>query len=343
MPFVRIKKRATSPAMTPQMKQAFELYVATLQDSAFGKAPDYLLNNPGALPWKYAEELFLDAWEEAARAEIEEAGKKAAGEIPAEALRFPTSKDDLRRVFTLDNPYTAPWIERRGADLVKEVTSQTKMAVRSLVSSGFAEHRTVQEMGRLIRGYKDASGVHHPGVIGLLERDVAAVDRYYSALLADGWTEEKALKAASRYSKNLLNRRGTNIARTETNFAQNHGTLASWQTVQDDGLLLDEARKRWIAAPSERTCPICVRLHNKMAPVNGSFEGGLDSPPAHPSCRCSMSLFTIVPGMSRKIPEPYTEQQIERFVEQGRKHRQKRAANRAKWLRSGAKSRFLDD
>lgn len=47
--------------------------------------------------------------------------------------------------------------------------------------------------------------------------------------------------------------------------------------------------KRWQTAVDELVCPICRPLHRDTAPLNGSFSseyGAIESPPAHPRCRC---------------------------------------------------------
>lgn len=43
---------------------------------------------------------------------------------------------------------------------------------------------------------------------------------------------------------------------------------------------------QWRTANDERVCPVCGPLHDKRTRLDGNFEGGIESPPAHPNCRC---------------------------------------------------------
>lgn len=70
------------------------------------------------------------------------------------------------------------------------------------------------------------------------------------------------------------------ISVTEITRAFASGNLASWKT---SGVV---DGKKWMTAQDELVCPICEPLANTEAGLDGNFEGGLDSPPAHVRCRC---------------------------------------------------------
>lgn len=81
------------------------------------------------------------------------------------------------------------------------------------------------------------------------------------------------------------------IASTETTRAYAQGNQLAWQ---ESGVVNE---KQWKTSVDERVCPICGPLHNKKAPLIGSFEASgetTDNPPAHPHCRC-----WIVPVVKR--------------------------------------------
>lgn len=46
---------------------------------------------------------------------------------------------------------------------------------------------------------------------------------------------------------------------------------------------------RWYTRLDERVCPICLPLHGVKQSKDGSFNG-FRSPPAHPRCRCQISI-----------------------------------------------------
>ena len=182
--------------------------------------------------------------------------------------------------FALDNPYSAPWILTHGAQLVVGVGDLTRQAIRQVVSQGFEEHLTVDQMTRQIRGW-----------IGLLPRQVDAADRYAATL----GTGPKAERALARYVSQLRQERARNIARTETINAHAQGTLSAWRNASDHGLIRPGAQKEWIAATaSDRTCPICMKMDGQRVALTGLFTlpngTQIEAPTAHPSCRCAMSL-----------------------------------------------------
>ena len=182
--------------------------------------------------------------------------------------------------FTLDNPYSGPWILTHGAQLVVGVGDLTRQAIRQVVSTGFDQHLTVDQMTRQIRGW-----------IGLLPRQVTAADRYAATL----GTGPKAERALARYVSQLRQERARNIARTETINAHAQGTLAAWRNAADHGLIRPGAQKEWIAATaSDRTCPICRKMDGQRVALSAPFtlpDGTpVEAPTAHPSCRCALAL-----------------------------------------------------
>lgn len=78
--------------------------------------------------------------------------------------------------------------------------------------------------------------------------------------------------------------RAERIARTEVLNASNYATQEAYrqsEVVQ---------KKEWLAALDERTSVECADLDGTVVPLSKSFPGGVDFPPLHPNCRC-----TIIP------------------------------------------------
>jgi len=110
-----------------------------------------------------------------------------------------------------------------------------------------------------------------------------------------GVTSRNVDKQVNKYATRLHNDRASNIARTETIRASNDGQDAAWRGARAQGLLDANAQKEWIAADDERLCPTCGALNGEKTAWDGAFAlpGELTTishPPAHPRCRCSVTL-----------------------------------------------------
>jgi hypothetical protein len=79
------------------------------------------------------------------------------------------------------------------------------------------------------------------------------------------------------------------IARTETMTALNEGQRGAWDDAVEAGLLPDDAKRVWIAAPG--CCDDCEELDGETADLDGEYpnDGG-DGPPLHPNCRCTEGI-----------------------------------------------------
>lgn len=85
---------------------------------------------------------------------------------------------------------------------------------------------------------------------------------------------------------------GNTIARTETLTASNQGQQGLWQEAKRQGLLNPETTRRvWLVTNDDRLdTEICEPLDGEETTLDTPFPGGIMSPPAHPSCRCSLAL-----------------------------------------------------
>lgn len=192
---------------------------------------------------------------------------------------------DVPMRFDLDNPYSVPWIERQGAELVTRIGEEGRDAIREAVARGFELGNPPREMARTIRAS-----------IGLRPDQTAAVQRRLALHLAAGLDPVSAATRAAGYAQKLLSARALLIARTETIAAEAQGTLDSWRDAGAKGFIVPGTKKRWIEAKgSERTCAVCEDL-GAQDPIDldASWttitDEEVEAPPSHPACRCSLGL-----------------------------------------------------
>jgi hypothetical protein len=196
---------------------------------------------------------------------------------------------DIPISFNLRNPYAEKWVSEHGAELVTAVSKETKLAIRSIVHDGFKSGFPPREMAKRIRP-----------MIGLTDRNANAALRYWLALNEDAkdLTAQRVDSMADGYARRLLRRRAMNIARTETINSANQGTLSAWNTAKDDGFILPESQKEWIAATqSDRLCVHCRPMDGQKVNLDEKFHSktlskDVDGPTLHPQCRCSVGLVT---------------------------------------------------
>lgn len=177
--------------------------------------------------------------------------------------------------FDAVNPEAIAWAERHAAELVTDITTEARAAIRTIVTDSFGSGMPPSDVAKLIRSS-----------IGLTERDAAAVMKKQLQDLASGMNSAKATARAERYSAKLLRARATTIARTEGMRAANEGQRQLWEQAKQAGLLSGREMKVWITADP---CPICAPLEGETVGIDESFSIGFD-PPAHPRCRCTIGI-----------------------------------------------------
>lgn len=202
--------------------------------------------------------------------------------------------------FDQTNPQAVQWATDNAAVLVKDVTDETRAAIREIITLAFNEGIPPDRAARMIRG-----------VIGLTERGATAVDNLRLRIEEnaggliragnvpirvpeDGMTAARLERTLQAYADRLTRQRALVIARTETLRASNEGQRQLWQQAVQVGLLSGHERREWISTPDERECLICEDLDGKTAGLHDNFEsateGGILGPPAHPNCRCTTGI-----------------------------------------------------
>lgn len=54
----------------------------------------------------------------------------------------------------------------------------------------------------------------------------------------------------------------------------------------------DDIKKRWDASLDRRVCELCRSLEGQVVDPDGNFSGGINHPPAHPNCRCTVVTWS---------------------------------------------------
>lgn len=95
--------------------------------------------------------------------------------------------------------------------------------------------------------------------------------------------------------------RAHRIAVTEVTRAYAEGNLIAWRSTGFIG------GKQWQTAKDELVCPICAPLHGMIVELDGNGftteSGGLgiQSPPAHPGCRCWLQPIVSVGAFEEEL------------------------------------------
>jgi SPP1 gp7 family putative phage head morphogenesis protein len=133
----------------------------------------------------------------------------------------------------------------------QKIVDQEIAAINQALQDGIAAGEGIPQLADRIQDTFD-DGMHILGDDGSITR----------VLPSDSWAEM--------------------VARTETSRAMNAGIM---QTYKAAGV----ERVTWVAAEDERTCPECEAADGETVMMGQNFDDvDVDSPPAHPSCRCTV-------------------------------------------------------
>jgi hypothetical protein len=205
-------------------------------------------------------------------------------------------------VFDKANPASLQWIQDHTAELVQGISKSSRDAIKALVEKAFVKGVAPEKAAKQIAK-----------IIGLDDRRAAAVDTLRQTILdspgrivyagdrriavPEDVSEGFADDWADRYSDDLVDDRAESIARTEIIAAENGGQQALWEQAQEDGLLSSTQTRRWSATGDKRCCDVCNDyLDGQEVAFDEPFDADgeeVDMPPAHPNCRCSMTLGKV--------------------------------------------------
>ena len=190
----------------------------------------------------------------------------------------------LRRIvararFDITNPLATEAAGTITADLVRQVSLETKKSLRTVIQQAFRDRLPPAATARRIKP-----------LIGLTSRQAQAVRNFRARLVASGLKAELVDARAARYSAKLLRQRSYLIARTETIRSLSAGQQAAWRTARNAGRIPKTSLQRWSVVGDDRLCPICIALSGVKRKIGQQFPGGISHPPAHPACRCTLVL-----------------------------------------------------
>lgn len=207
-------------------------------------------------------------------------------------------------------PEVVEAVNYQAATLVRQVTDETRMAIRDVINRAFTEgmdpRRAAKPIIQILKTDELVSVV--ADTAGLTRYQARAVGRYMARLLDDGMESGRAVQLTKKYAQKMLKLRAETIARTEMVRAQNLGQQASWDQMISQGTLNPNAvQKVWQTAADDRTCPICQPMDGKLVAVQGDFNVAIrysmngpvarsvtyQTPPAHPNCRCRVYLQPV--------------------------------------------------
>ncbi len=155
------------------------------------------------------------------------------------------------------------------ADLVRQVNADTKKGIRSHISQGIKDGKSMDKLARELRP-----------LVGLTANQTRSITNYRN-LLGDedkfpNLSASDIDKKVQRYSDKTHRRRMKTIVRTETARAQTIGYVMG---MDDLGVLQLEFR----VAPTD-FCAICEGLNKTKYDI----DTGAGMIPVHPNCRCVM-------------------------------------------------------
>lgn len=195
--------------------------------------------------------------------------------------------------FNVVSPFVLRAARELTANLIREVSLESKLAVRRIIFHAIRDGVPPREAAKQIRD-----------IIGLTTRQALAVNRFEAGLLERGVEGALARKQAQRYSGRLLRDRAENIARTETMRAANRGQQLLWNEMANAGVIPADFGQRWLVTPDDRLCSRCAPMNGKVVQLGYLFretENGVlpsqrvpvagatvESPPLHPRCRCTL-------------------------------------------------------
>jgi hypothetical protein len=196
------------------------------------------------------------------------------------------------------------WLIENGAQLVTNLTEDTRMAVRTTVSQGIAAGRGARAVGLDIAGrINPATGRRTGGIVGLSAPQAGYVASMRQRLASGDPVEmgkvldmtrrdrrlDKAIRTAiaagrpvnartidlmtARYSDRLLELRATTIARTEGMKAFNVAAMEAYRQTIDRGAVQEaDLTKIWRSAGDRRTRDTHRIMHGQETSFNGSFQ-----------------------------------------------------------------------
>lgn len=200
------------------------------------------------------------------------------------------------QAFDRFNANSVTWADQHSAELVKGISDESRKAIQKVISRSFAEGIPPKQAALMIQNSVTMTEAQANAVVNLHQTIITSPGKLVYAgktpirVPAAGMDSARLDKVLQDYADRLTRQRAIAIARTETIEAANQGQMLLWGQAQEKGLLPKVIKHEWVAAGSERTCPICQGADGEVVVVGELFSTGVTSPPAHPMCRCTTGL-----------------------------------------------------
>jgi hypothetical protein len=172
----------------------------------------------------------------------------------------------IEGAFDMLHPAAVELAQTITADLVREVTEETKAAIRVAIRDGVNAGKSMPQVGKRIKP-----------LVGLTEKQVKAVanfeERILSEVKADGtlrFNRDQVDRKVARYENRLHRKREKAIAGTETNRAVSEASLLAYEEA--------EVNVEWLTR-GELACEICAPNEGKIYTI-AEARGQI---PAHPN------------------------------------------------------------
>lgn len=244
---------------------------------------------------------------------LEDATIEAGRQAPAASM---PKGGELRMRFDLANPNATKYLQSYDFNLIKQISDDTRTAVRGVVQNAFANGGHPYEQAKQIKEMigltdKQAQSVANfrrmleEGDRGALTR--ALRDKRHDPVLrralgelGEGLDQDQIETMVGRYANNALKARAETIARTETINAAQAGQQLSWEQAAQKGFFeRTKVRQGWLVTPDDRLCIWCAvvpEMNIGGVPLGGYFKtplGPVLRPTLHPQCRCSLYLMAF--------------------------------------------------
>lgn len=261
---------------------------AALERGDAHAAADVLMEDES---WATFERLLAAAYGDV----VDKAGRAAFAAIPTRRVRKDKDEDKKktkRPPMFGEKPIAGPqfktsngvWVKQRSAALVRDITTTQRTVLREVILENFKAGKRPKFIVDDIRR-----------VVGLLPRELLAVETRRQLHLDAGIGESSARDLADKYSDELLDLRADRIAITETVAAEAQGRREAWEFAQEEGIISPTTTRVWVA--SDDACSDCEAMDGEEADIDGTYEGGAEIP-FHPWCLPGDALVSSIGGVS---------------------------------------------
>lgn len=192
------------------------------------------------------------------------------------AAYYDTLIDQIRGQVSQDILARAANLAATAADsLLESVSAADIKAIGAKISEGLAAGKNARDIARTLEEIQ-----------GLDANRAATFEKFRAELETGNLTDAQIAAAEEREYQRLLRDRRETIARTEGRKAVSEGDMLEART--------GGARyKVWQSQRDERVSDDCQDNEDAgPIPIDDVFPGGVDTPPQHPNCRCSVAYIT---------------------------------------------------